>query len=211
MKIKFLFTLIGLLCLNILNNNMMFNFIMLPGLEYIKQTRVKLGITQRRLASLTGISTSMINQIETGRCKPSYDTAKKIFEILSTLEGKSSKKAGDICSRNIIFAQKDDVLYSVVEKMRHYFVSQVPIFDGQKIVGIVSEDNLAKRMVENDERNLKNITIDTVMEPSPPVVDAGTPAKALVPLIRFAKCILVTEKGNVIGIITTTDILKMVE
>jgi predicted transcriptional regulator len=50
-----------------------------------------------------------------------------------------------------------------------------------------------------------------VMEPSPPVVDSVTPAKALVPLIRFAKCILVTEKGNVTGIITTTDILKMLE
>ena len=197
--------------LHIINIKGIFTFIMLPGLEYIKQTRLKLGITQRRLASLTGISTSMINQIETGRCKPSYDTAKKIFEILSTLEGKSSKKAGDICSRNIIFAQKDDILYSVVEKMRRHFVSQVPIFEGQKIVGIVSEDSLAKRMVENDEKNLKNITIDTVMEPSPPLVDSGTPAKALVPLIRFAKCILVTEKGNVFGIITTTDILKMVE
>lgn len=197
--------------LHIINIKGIFTFIMLPGLEYIKQTRLKLGITQRRLASLTGISTSMINQIETGRCKPSYDTAKKIFEILSTLEGKSSKKAGDICSRNIIFAQKDDSLYSIVEKMRLHFVSQVPIFEGQKIVGIVSEDSLAKRMVENDEKKLKNITIDTVMEPSPPLVDSGTPAKALVPLIRFAKCILVTEKGNVIGIITTTDILKMVE
>ena len=184
---------------------------MLPGLEYIKQTRLKLAITQRRLASLTGISTSMINQIETGRCKPSYDTAKKIFEILSTLEGKSSKKAGDICSRNIIFAQKDDSLHNIVEKMRLHFVSQVPIFEGQKIVGIVSEDSLAKRMVEHDEKKLKNITIDTIMEPSPPLVDSGTPAKALVPLIRFAKCILVTEKGNVMGIITTTDILKMVE
>ena len=197
--------------LHIINIKGIFTFIMLPGLEYIKQTRLKLGITQRRLASLTGISTSMINQIETGRCKPSYDTAKNIFEILSTLEGKSSKKAGDICSRNIIFAQKDDSLYSIVEKMRLHFVSQVPIFEGQKIVGIVSEDSLAKRMVENDEKKIKNITIDTVMEPSPPLVDSGTPAKALVPLIRFAKCILVTEKGNVFGIITTTDILKMVE
>jgi predicted transcriptional regulator len=167
---------------------------MLPSLEYIKQTRQKLGITQRRLASLTGISTSMINQIETGRCKPSYDTAKKIFEVLSTLEGKSAKKAGDICSKKIIFAQKDDILSSVLEKMRLNFVSQVPVFEGQKIVGIVSEDNLAKKMVENDQKNIKNMTIDN-----------------LVPLIRFAKCILVTEKGNVTGIITTTDILKMLE
>src|SRR5215208_826758 len=184
--------------------------VMLPSLEYIKQTRQKLGITQRRLASLTGISTSMINQIETGRCKPSYDTAKKIFEVLSTLEGKSAKKAGDICSKKIIFAQKEDILYSVLEKMRLNFVSQVPVFEGQKIIGIVSEDNLAKKMVENDEKNIKNMTIDNVMEP-PPLVDSVTPAKALVPLIRFAKCILVTQKGNVTGIITTTDILKMLE
>ena len=95
--------------------------------------------------------------------------------------------------------------------MRLNFVSQVPVFEGQKIVGIVSEDNLAKKMVENDEKNIKNMTIDNIMEPSPPVVDSVTPAKALVPLIRFAKCILVTEKGNVTGIITTTDILKMLE
>ena len=60
---------------------------MLPRLEYIKQARVRLGITQRKLATLTGISTSMINQIESGRCKPSYETARKIFEVLSSLEG----------------------------------------------------------------------------------------------------------------------------
>ena len=29
---------------------------------------------------MTGVSTSMINQIESGRSQPSYDTAKKIFE-----------------------------------------------------------------------------------------------------------------------------------
>lgn len=79
---------------------------MLPRLEYIKQARVRLSITQRRLAQLAGISTSMINQIESGRCKPSYETARKIFEILSSLEGQSSMKAGDICNRNLISAQK---------------------------------------------------------------------------------------------------------
>jgi len=53
---------------------------MLPRLETIKEERKKYGITQKKLASMTGVSTSMINQIESGRCKPSYDTAKKIFE-----------------------------------------------------------------------------------------------------------------------------------
>ncbi|MDQ3561490.1 MAG: transcriptional regulator, partial [Thermoproteota archaeon] len=62
-----------------------------------------------------------------------------------------------------------------------------------------------------NEKDLKNMHVFQVMEPPPPIVDVSTPAKALVPLVRFAKCILVSEKGNVIGIVTTTDTLKMVE
>ena len=53
---------------------------MLPEIETIKQQRQKLRITQKKLAMLVGVSTSMINQVESGRSKPSYETAKKIFE-----------------------------------------------------------------------------------------------------------------------------------
>ena len=62
----------------------------LPNLETIKRQREKLHASQKKLASMTGVSTSMINQIESGRSKPSYDTAKKIFENLAILEGESS-------------------------------------------------------------------------------------------------------------------------
>jgi predicted transcriptional regulator len=186
-------------------------YTMLPKLEYIKQARARLSITQRRLAQLAGISTSLINQIESGRCKPSYETARKIFEILSSLEGQSSMKAGDICNRKLISAQKHETLHAVINKMRSNSISQVPVFDGSLVVGILSEDALAKSMIEKDEKKLRNIMIMVIMEPPPPVVDVSTPAKALVPLVRFAKCVLVSEKGDVIGIITVTDTLKMVE
>jgi predicted transcriptional regulator len=184
---------------------------MLPRLEYIKQARIRIGITQRKLATLTGISTSMINQIESGRCKPSYETARKIFEILGSLEGQSSMKAGDICSRNLISVQKYETLNTAIDKMRSNSISQIPVFDGSRVVGILSEDGLAKSMVEKDEKKMRNMVISMVMETPPPVVDVSTPAKALVPLVRFAKCILISEKSTVIGIITVTDTLKMVE
>jgi predicted transcriptional regulator len=184
---------------------------MLPRLEYIKQARIRIGITQRKLATLTGISTSMINQIESGRCKPSYETARKIFEILGSLEGQSSMKAGDICSRNLISVQKYETLNTAIDKMRSNSISQIPVFDGSRVVGILSEDGLAKSMVEKDEKNMRNMVISMVMETPPPVVDVSTPAKALVPLVRFAKCVLISEKSTVIGIITVTDTLKMVE
>jgi predicted transcriptional regulator len=184
---------------------------MLPRLEYIRQARIRLGVTQRRLALLSGISTSMINQIESGRCKPSYETARKIFEILSSLEGKSSLKAGDICSRNLILVQKGETLYDAIQKMRMNSISQVPVFDASRVVGILSEDALARSVIEADEKKIRDILVSTIMEPPPPVVDMSIPAKALVPLVRFAKCVLVSLRGDVIGIITVTDTLKMVE
>jgi predicted transcriptional regulator len=95
--------------------------------------------------------------------------------------------------------------------MRSNSVSQLPVFDSARVVGILSEDQLAKVMIEKDEKYFKNIPVAEVMEPPPPIVDLSTPAKALIPLVRFAKCILVSEKGKVIGIVTITDTLKMVE
>ena len=185
---------------------------MLPRIDYIKQGRVKLGLTQRELASLSGISTSMINQIESGRCKPSYDTAKKIFEVLSSQEGKTSLKAGDICSHEVISVQKDEKLEVVIEKMMKNSISQIPVREDSKIVGLVSEDILARKVLESeDKKNIHQVPILQIMEPPPPIVDISTPAKALIPLVRFSKCVLVSRKGEIIGIITISDTLKMAE
>jgi predicted transcriptional regulator len=154
----------------------------------------------------------MINQIESGRCKPSYDTAKKIFEVLSSQEGKTSLKAGDICSHEVISVQKDEKLEVVIEKMMKNSISQIPVREDSKIVGLVSEDVLARKVLESeDKKNIHQVPILQIMEPPPPIVDISTPAKALIPLVRFSKCVLVSRKGEIIGIITISDTLKMAE
>jgi predicted transcriptional regulator len=112
---------------------------------------------------------------------------------------------------NLISVQRNEALHSAIDKMRRNSISQIPVFDGSRVVGIISEDGLAKSMVEKDEKKIRDTIISIVMEPPPPVVDVSTPAKAIVPLVRFAKCVLVSETGNVIGIITVSDTLKMVE
>ncbi len=66
-------------------------------------------------------------------------------------------------------------------------------------------------MIEHSNRDIHLVKIVSVMESPPPLVDVSTPAKALVSLVRFAKCVLVSERGTVIGIITLTDTLKIVE
>ncbi len=185
---------------------------MLPRIDSIKQLRTKLGITQKKLASMTGVSTSMINQIESGRSQPSYETAKKIFDNLATLEGKSSShKAGDFCSKDIVKMKPVNTLHDAIKKMQKYSISQIPVFDGKDVVGVVSDEGIMKHLANVGESELKHAKLVDTMDPVPPIVDFDTPANVLVPLIRFSKCILVSKKSKIVGIITASDTLKMME
>ncbi|MDX1533693.1 MAG: hypothetical protein R3230_05775 [Nitrosopumilaceae archaeon] len=61
------------------------------------------------------------------------------------------------------------------------------------------------------EAELKKAKLMQTMESVPPIVDYDTPANVLVPLIRFTKCILVSKNSKIVGIITASDTLKMME
>jgi len=161
---------------------------------------------------MTGVSTSMINQIESGRSKPSYETAKKIFENLSKLEGESSSyTAGDFCSTEIVKLKPSNTLHDAIKKMHQSSISQIPIFNDTDVVGMVSEDGIVKHLADLGEAELKKSKLEDTMESVPPIVDWSTPANVLVPLIRYSKCILVSKKSIIIGIITASDTLKMME
>ena len=161
---------------------------------------------------MTGVSTSMINQIESGRSQPSYETAKKIFESLTKLEGESSSHtAGDFCSKDIIKLKPTNSLHDAIKKMHQASISQIPVFVNTDVVGVISEDGIVKHLADLGEAELKNAKLADTMEPAPPIVDWETPANVLVPLIRYSKCILVSKKSKIVGIITASDTLKMME
>jgi len=185
---------------------------LLPRIESIKQIRQKIGITQKKLATMTGVSTSMINQIESGRSQPSYETAKKVFESLAKLEGESSSHtAGDFCSKDIVKLKPTNTLHDAIKKMHQLSISQIPVFNNSEIVGVISEDGIVKHLADIGELELKKAKLADTMDPVPPIVDYNTPANVLVPLIRYTKCILVSKKSKIVGIITASDTLKMME
>ena len=177
---------------------------MLPRLETIKEERKKLNITQKKLASMTGVSTSMINQIESGRCKPSYDTAKKIFESLAKLEGQTSTHmAGAICSKKIVRLTPTNTIREAGKKMHEKTIDQIPIFDEDELKGLVTID------IVNEYTERNDIKIKNIMNPKPPVIDFEFPANALSQLTRISGCVLVEKNSKIIGIITSSDLLKM--
>jgi len=177
---------------------------MLPRLETIKEERKKNGITQKKLASMTGVSTSMINQIESGRCKPSYDTAKKIFESLAKVSAETSpRKAGDICSPKIVKLSPSNTVSDAGKFMHKEKIDQIPIFEGGELKGLVTID------IVNEYTEQKDTKIKNVMRAKPPVIDFEFPANALAQLTVISGCVLVEKNSKIIGIITSSDLLKM--
>ena len=185
--------------------------IMLPSIQSIKQQRLKINLTQKQLANEVGVSTSMINQIESGRSQPSYETAKKILEVLTTKENQSYYTVGQLCSQNIVSIKPSNTLHDAIKKMHKSFISQIPVFDGKKPVGVISESGIVAHYENGNIEIAKKIKIETIMEPIPPVIDYKTPANTLGPLIKYSKCILVSKNSKVYGIITASDTLKMME
>ena len=95
--------------------------------------------------------------------------------------------------------------------MHELSISQIPVFSNSDVVGVVSEDGIVKHLADLGEAELKKAKLADTMDPVPPIVDFDTPANVLIPLIRYTKCILVTKKSKIVGIITAADTLKMME
>ena len=183
----------------------------LPNLDSIKRQREKLHVSQKKLASMAGVSTSMINQIESGRSKPSYDTAKKIFGSLAKLEGESSSHiAGEICKKPVEKMKPNQTINDAVKKMNEMAISQIPIFDGTEPVGVVSEEGLVNKLATTNTSQWKKMQLKDVMTSVPPIVNYDTPANTLGPLLQFTKCILVSKDSKIVGIITASDTLRMI-
>ena len=177
---------------------------MLQHLETIKEERKKLNMTQKKLAAMTGVSTSMINQIESRRGNPSYNTAKKIFECLARAEVQASTRtAGDICSEKIVRLTPNDTISNAGKKMEEKKIDQIPIFDENGLKGLITID------IVNEYTERKDAKIKNVMNPKPPVIDFEFPANALSQLTRISGCVLVEKNSKIVGIITSSDLLKM--
>ena len=184
---------------------------LLPNLDIIKQERERLRLSQKQLANMANVSTSMINQIESGRCKPSYETAKRIFEKLTNFEETKSETAKDICTWKIVKLKITNTIDDARKKMESVGISQIPIFDGKVPKGVVTEEGILKKLDDSgDKSRWKKTQLLDVMENIPAIVTHDTPVKSIVQLVRTGKFLLVT-KDTKFGIITASDALNVMD
>jgi len=119
-------------------------------------------------------------------------------------------------ARTIIMARNEYDLISIdaeakiadaLKKITTSDISQLPVTKAGKIVGAITESNMYAKVIDNPE--LKNATVETIMEKPFPVVKVDTPVEELSTRInKENSAILVQDDNGALHIITKHDIIK---
>jgi predicted transcriptional regulator len=169
----------------------------------LKKLRADSGLTQRELAALIGISQAHIAKIEKESVDPRLSTVNKILQVLTEGEG---KKCGEVMTRDVISAKPKDKIMKISQLMMKHAISQLPVLDGGKIVGTITEESI----VRNLSSTLAEDAVEKIMQAPLPSVPEDTNINIIRPLLEDHAGVLVVRKGEIVGIITRSDLLKII-
>lgn len=178
---------------------------MINDISEIKTMRISKGMTQKNLSEISGVSQAMIARIEKGDVSPSFSNVKRIIDALNQYN-KNDIKISNIMSKKIISIPSDKSIKNAASKMRKYSISQLPVINEKKLVGMISEKNIAHALAENSEKNI----VENIMDSPPPVVDIKTSFEVIKGLLEYTPVIIVSKKGKYSGLITRADLLSLI-
>lgn len=115
----------------------------------------------------------------------------------------------DIMTKTLRTVKPNSSVLDAVQKMNKFNIGSILVVDGRKPVGIVTERDILRRVVElSMEPSI--VKVSDIM--SHPVItinpDATIEEAARLMTVRQIKKLPVVEEDGVVGIITTMDIMK---
>ncbi len=124
----------------------------------------------------------------------------------------SEVSLGDVLAekpfQKLITVAPDDRMTEVIALLKEHDISQVPVLrsDGTP-VGMVTEVDLLKHMLEAGHTHSPGETIARIIQPAPPAFPSYTPLEDVLPTFVERPVVLVTEGERAVGILTKIDVL----
>ena len=183
-----------------------------PDATEIKRLRKSLDITQSELAARTGVSQSSIAKLEKGSINGSYDAVIKLFSVLHQELDKNRKgvSAKDVATKKVVSIQASENVRKASELMRQTGYSQLPVLDGNQVVGSISEYGILK--IVRDGTSLEELgerSVSSVMSDFFPILNENTPMEVITSALSFSHAVLIGKAGKMSGIITSSDLLRL--
>jgi len=195
--------------------------IVINSLEHIssmiRSSRKSMGLSQKRLAKMCGMSQSSIARMETDidRLNPSYISVFCVVVALNKLELTSSKalvgrRVQEIMHRRIISVKPSASILDAIEIFKDYDFPQLPVIDEvHHVIGTVYQKDLLDIAMRNPEA-VRRRSVSSIMKASLPQVDKNSSIQELRPILESIGAAMVMHEGKAVGIITIYDILKTV-
>jgi predicted transcriptional regulator len=182
----------------------------LPDVRDIEKRRKALGLTQKKLSMLAGVSQSFVAKIESEKVSPGYEIVKKIFGVFDELSKEGRVAANQIMSKHVVAARKSDKVGLSIETMRKFGYSQLPVLDRNQVIGTISEKTILD-IVSNGKSlsSILNKKVESVMTEALPRISENESVDVISALLQSNPAVLVTKKGKVTGIIAKADLFKL--
>ncbi|MBI2027865.1 MAG: CBS domain-containing protein, partial [Deltaproteobacteria bacterium] len=120
-----------------------------------------------------------------------------------------------ICARDVLFgkdkkevrtALKSDSPFKVIDVMREFNISQLPVFDGKNLSGVIEETAILRYLAHN--KNAKETdTIEKLISDHIIQASMDEPMEKIAQAIENGKVAVVYEGGKCLGIITKMDLI----
>ncbi len=108
--------------------------------------------------------------------------------------------------RAVVTLSPNDTLLVAYGRMKLYEVSQLPVLEGSKVVGMIDESDLLLAAID-DETRLR-LPVRDIMTTRLQTVDVRTPVRELLPLLDKGFVPIVVNGEEFIGLITRIDLLN---
>jgi len=106
----------------------------------------------------------------------------------------------------VVTAAPDDTLMAAYSRMKLYDVSQLPVLDGDTIVGILDEEDVLLRVFGNEEAF--KAPVSAAMSRKLQTVEPSAPPASLIPIFDRGMVALVAGAEGFLGLITRMDLLN---
>ena len=110
-------------------------------------------------------------------------------------------------AKRLVTIEPTYTVAEAVEMMKKYDIEQIPVIRNGEPIGAVSESGLFQKVFSNPE--IKNASVESVLEPSYPVVDFDTPVERLGNLITKENgAVLAKDEKGELHIVTKYDVIQ---